>query len=144
MYSVQSALLAAQEVPINKKFFECDILIHIGGISGDYYTMNAIQAKEVWRVDEDGKIKDKFKKLTNVFVMSETEFLSYYINHTINCNIENPLGKFKQCYNDIINRMPELPFSNIWIASRLSKAIPYNSILHLGILNTLRSWNFLM
>ena len=142
MYSVQSALLAAQEVPINKKFFECDILIHIGGISGDYYTMNAIQAKEVWRVDEDGKIKDKFKKLTNVFVMSETEFLSYYINHTINCNIENPLGKFKQCYNDIINRMPELPFSNIWIASRLSKAIPYNSILHLGILNTLRSWNF--
>lgn len=142
MYSVQSALLAAQEVPINKNLFECDILIHIGGISGDYYTMNAIQAKEVWRVDEDGKIKDKFKKLTNVFVMSETEFLSYYINHTINCNIENPLGKFKQCYNDIINRMPELPFSNIWIASRLSKAIPYNSILHLGILNTLRSWNF--
>lgn len=142
MYSVQSALLAAQEVPINKNLFECDILIHIGGISGDYYTMNAIQAKEVWRVDEDGKIKDKFKKLTNVFVMSETEFLSYYISHTINCNIENPLGKFKQCYNDIINRIPELPFSNIWIASRLSKAIPYKSILHLGILNTLRSWNF--
>lgn len=142
MYSVQSALLAAQEVPMNKNLFECDILIHIGGISGDYYTMNAIQAKEVWRVDEDGKIKDKFKKLTNVFVMSETEFFSYYISHTINCNIENPLGKFKQCYNDIINRMPELPFSNIWIASRLSKAIPYKSILHLGILNTLRSWNF--
>lgn len=142
MYSVQSALLAAQEVPINKNLFECDILIHIGGISGDYYTMNAIQTKEVWRVDEDGKIKDKFKKLSNVFVMSETEFLSYYISHTIKCNIENPLGKFKQCHNDIINQMPELPFSNIWIASRLSKAIPYNSILHLGILNTLRSWNF--
>lgn len=141
-YSVQSALLAAQEVPVDKRLFECDILIHIGGISGDYYTMNAIRAKEVWRVDEDGKIRDKFKKLTNVFVMSEKEFLSYYIEQPVKSHIENPLDKFKQCHKELMSRMPELPFSNIWIASQLSKSLPHDSILHLGILNTLRAWNF--
>lgn len=141
-YSVQSALLAAQEVPVDKRLFECDVLIHIGGISGDYYTMNAIRTKEVWRVDEDGKIRDKFKKLTNVFVMSEKEFLSYYIEHPVKSHIENPLNKFKQYHNELMSRMPELPFSNIWIASQLSKSLPHDSILHLGILNTLRAWNF--
>lgn len=141
-YRVNSALLAAQEVPVDKKLFECDVLIHIGGISGDYYTMNAIHTKEVWRVDEDGKIKDKFKKLTNVFVMPEKEFFAYYIRQTIKNHNENPLDKFVQWQNELMNSMPSLPFSNIWIASQLSKILPKESILHLGILNTLRAWNF--
>ena len=38
--------------------------------------------------------------------------------------------------------MPDLPFSNNWIAKVTAPKIPENSILHLGILNTLRSWNF--
>jgi 2-succinyl-5-enolpyruvyl-6-hydroxy-3-cyclohexene-1-carboxylate synthase len=40
------------------------------------------------------------------------------------------------------NHIPELPFSNIWIASKLANAIPKNSVVHLGILNSLRAWNF--
>ena len=35
-----------------------------------------------------------------------------------------------------------MPFSNIWIAQKLAPEIPKNSLLHLGILNSLRSWNF--
>ena len=38
--------------------------------------------------------------------------------------------------------MPELPFSNAWLAKKTTPILPPNSILHLGILNTLRSWNF--
>ena len=36
----------------------------------------------------------------------------------------------------------ELPFSNIWMASQLSSRIPPESRIYLGILNSLRSWNF--
>lgn len=141
-HRILSALTASQENPIDKSIFECDVLIHTGCISGDYYTMQAIRTKEVWRIDKDGKIKDKFKKLTHVFIMSEKDFLTHYneVSKT-NC-FHNPLPKFKNCIENLTRKIPELPFSNIWIASKICKALPNGSILHLGILNTLRAWNF--
>lgn len=141
-YRVLSALIASQEKTIDNQLFECDILIHIGGISGDYYTMNCIKAKEVWRIDEDGKIKDKFKRLTYVFVMSESDFFKYYNNQNYKNEFHSPLSQFTEYNKELISKMPELPFSNFWIASKLCKLIPKDSVLHLGILNTLRSWNF--
>ena len=39
--------------------------------------------------------------------------------------------------------VPGLPFSNIWIARQTAGRIPTDSVLYLGILNSLRSWNFL-
>lgn len=141
-YRVLSALIASQEKCVDSKLFECDVLIHIGGISGDYYTMGSIKAKEVWRIDEDGKLKDKFKCLTYVFVMSESEFFSYYNNKNYKNEFCSPLSKFNKYYEELISNIPEIPFSNIWIASKFCKLIPKNSVLHLGILNTLRSWNF--
>ncbi len=36
----------------------------------------------------------------------------------------------------------ELPFSNAWIASQTASKLPANSVLHLGIQNSLRFWNF--
>lgn len=141
-YRVLSALIASQEKAVDNQLFECDVLIHIGGISGDYYTMNSIKAKEVWRIDEDGKIKDKFKRLTYVFIMSESEFFIYYNNQNYKNEFHSPLSQFTEYNKELISKMPELPFSNIWIASKLCKLIPKDSVLHLGILNTLRSWNF--
>lgn len=38
--------------------------------------------------------------------------------------------------------IPELPFSNVWMAQQTLPLIPENSALYLGILNSLRSWNF--
>ena len=140
-YRVLSALVATQEKAVNKDLFACDILIHIGGISGDYYTMGAIQPKEVWRVDEDGEIRDKFGKLTHVFEMPIHEFFVHYSSvgeHKEN----NLLTSFKSITSDLLEHMPELPFSNAWIAWQLSDKIPANSTMHLGILNSLRCWNF--
>ena len=37
--------------------------------------------------------------------------------------------------------MPELPFGNIWVAKQTSAKLPSPAVLHLGILNSLRSWN---
>jgi 2-succinyl-5-enolpyruvyl-6-hydroxy-3-cyclohexene-1-carboxylate synthase len=44
--------------------------------------------------------------------------------------------------NHLNNMIPDLPFSNIWVAEKLHSILPKNSTLHLGILNSLRSWNF--
>ena len=35
-----------------------------------------------------------------------------------------------------------LPFSNVWIAHETANRIPAGSVLFLGILNTLRTWNY--
>ena len=38
--------------------------------------------------------------------------------------------------------MPDLSFGNLWIAKELSAKMPQNSVIHFGIFNSLRSWNF--
>lgn len=140
-YRVLSALTATQENPVDMSLFQCDVLIHIGGISGDYYTMGAIKAKEVWRVDEDGEMRDKFMKLTHIFQMPVKEFFNKYSNK-FNLESNTLLERFAEIHSSLISRMPDLPFSNAWIASQLSQKLPSNSVVHLGILNSLRSWNF--
>lgn len=40
------------------------------------------------------------------------------------------------------SKIPELPFSHLWIASRLYNLLPMGAVLHLGILSPLRSWGY--
>lgn len=40
------------------------------------------------------------------------------------------------------NKLPELPFSNIWIAQNMVDKLPRGCELHLGIYHSLRSWDF--
>lgn len=137
-YKLPFALIGAQKL-LDKSIFSPDILIHIGEISGDYYTQNIV-ANEVWRVSKDGEIRDRFRKLKYVFEMSEKEFFGRYLSSD-NKN-ETYFTKCKKELNNIIDEIPELPFSNIWAAYKISKLIPKSSIVNLAILNSLRSWNF--
>jgi len=115
-----------------------DLIIHIGNVSGAYVKFNA---NEVWRVNIDGEVRDTFSHLTNVFEMDESDFFSYYTK--IKENSENTfLGELETEYNYLYSKIPELPFSNIWIAKNSINKLPENSVVHFGILNTLRSWNF--
>lgn len=139
-YRVQLALAAAQPASIDE--FYPDLLIHIGEVTGDYYTLKLGCAKEVWRVSEDGELRDTFKKLTYVFEMTEQSFFDSY-SQLNGSNFDD--SYFQSCvdYLENINaNFPNFPFSNIWIASKLCKEIPINSVVHFGILNSLRSWNF--
>ena len=118
-----------------------DILIHLGEISGIRPMLNV---KEVWRVSPDGEIKDLFHKLTYVFEMEEQFFFTGYnkqkrdvIKSTVIFN------EFKAQRTQILEKIPELPFSNAWVALHSIESLPKDSILHLGILNTLRSWAIL-
>lgn len=142
-YQVRGSLLASQDYYYSP-VFETNTLIHIGDVSGDYYLSGKMgRTQQVWRVCEDGEIKDTFKKLTKVFEMSEFEFFSYYNSLIDEGNYYTDY--LNECRNEqarVSSKIPDLPFSNIWMASVLSSQIPKNSILHFGILNSLRSWNF--
>lgn len=117
-----------------------DLTIYVGEMTGDYYSL-ALQGKEVWRVSEDGLIRDTFRSLKYVFEMSASYFFNHYSkNRKVVPNIY--LDICNREIDRISNKIPELPFSNVWIASRLAPQIPEDSAIHFGILNSLRSWNF--
>lgn len=137
-YRVNSSLIAAQSGQTSLR--NIDTLIHIGEVSGDYYTMG-ISGKEVWRVSEDGEVRDFFHKLRFVFEMTEMDFFRHYSEN--DSSDKNMLERCLAEESEIEALIPHsIPFSNPWIAWQSSKMVPDNSILHLGILNSLRSWNF--
>lgn len=118
---------------------EIALLIHIGEISGDYHTFTNIQIDEVWRVNEDGAFRDFWGKLTKVFDLPETDFFSHYISECVKHTTY--LDSCMADYKRVTDLIPEIPLSNIWVAKTLSTELPNNTVLHLGILNSLRAWN---
>lgn len=138
-YSVPAGLISTQ-LKYKPECMKIDILIHIGNVSGAYLN---IQPRQVWRINVDGRLCDTFRKLRYVFEMSELEFFTRYNKMCRNDKKELTYYKeWKLEYNKLLNKIKEIPFSNIWIAKQMSKELPENSVLHLGILNSLRSWNF--
>ena len=142
--SVLSALLCSQR---NRKNvypeLSPDLVIQIGEVSGDYPTHRiASEAKEVWRVSEDGEARDLFNKLTYVFEMPEAAFFKRYSQSDGGEVDSKYLASWERANNGIRAGFPELPFSNVWIAEQLHDKLPAGSSIHLGILNSLRSWNF--
>lgn len=118
-----------------------DLMIYIGNIIGIDY--QGFCPKEVWRVNSDGEVRDTFGGLTNVFQMSEEEFFNkyneLYANNPIN---ELFLKEWKDECNRLLDKISDLPFSNIWLAQQTINKLPSNSRIHFGIQNSLRCWNF--
>ena len=139
-FGVLSQLLYSQ-ASVDEEVRCVDLLIHIGEVSGEYGLLNVISPKEVWRVSEDGEIRDTFRKLTCVFEMDINSFFEHYVSDAVPV-AAGVYEQFASRYDAICKSIPELPFSNIWIARKISKMLPENSVLHLGILNSLRAWNF--
>jgi 2-succinyl-5-enolpyruvyl-6-hydroxy-3-cyclohexene-1-carboxylate synthase len=138
-YRVCPALLNAQ-VQAKLNIFNIDLVIHIGDISGSYISLNS---KKVWRVNLDGEIRDTFKTLENVFEMSEYYFFKTYADRiSSELKKEEYLNKWKTECKKVEYDSIELPFSNAWIASRIANKFQNKSFLLLGILNSLRNWNY--
>lgn len=142
-YRIQYSLIGCQEQFVNN-LGKLDVLIHIGEISGDYFTtIGKFFVSQVWRVSEDGEIHDTFRKLKYVFEMREEDFFNRY--NSIGGELED--SYYQDCietYSHLYERIlqQDLPYSNIWMASRLSHRLPQNSVVHFSILSSLRSWNF--
>jgi len=124
--------------------FNSNLLIHIGEVTADYNLYSRVGvAQKVWRVSEDGELRDTFRKLTDVFEMSEIFFFNHYAEE--GKKSENPTQYLEECLKSeehITSIVPELPFSHIWIAQQTAKLLPKNSNVHFGILNSLRSWDY--
>ena len=138
-YQVNFALISSQQ-SYTCNLFAIDLLIHIGEVSGDTYTTKALKPKKVWRVSEDGEIRDLFNKLDSVFEIDELSFFKHYA--TVEGNKDSYFNSCKAEYQECLSAFPELEFGNIYVAKRLSACLPENSVLHFGIFNSLRSWNF--
>ena len=115
----------------------CDLVIHIGDISGAEFSF---KNTEFWRVHRDGEVRDTYRLLTNVFEMSEEEFFEYYngIKEKTECNTY--YQEWKDEREKLESMFPEFPLSNVWMCQQTAPKLPEGSVLHLGILNSLRSW----
>ena len=138
-YRVQFSLVSGQ-VDYWIKLRKLDLLIHIGEVSGDYYSL-AVSAAQVWRVSEDGDLKDTVRRLTYVFEMPAAHFFRKY-SENLPAASDTYLKECRAKYAEVYSKMPEIPFGNIWMAKYLAPKLPSGCQFHLGILNSLRSWNF--
>ena len=113
-----------------------DLVIDLGEIAA----MGRVKGIKTWRLSEDGELKDPHKNLEYVFEMTDLEFFSKYADGE---KKETTYFEKVKKYADEVNKTPvELPFSNVYAASKLHSLIPDNSVMHYGILNSLRSWSF--
>lgn len=138
-YKILGNLVSVQSgIEISKNI---DLLIDLGEVSGSYME---IRPKEVWRVNSDGIIRDTYKRLTYIFSMNEFDFFKKY--NTIETKIKNTTYYEEWKKHDIAMRNSvdklDLPFSNLWITKNTINRLKEGSIVHLAILNTLRSWNY--
>jgi 2-succinyl-5-enolpyruvyl-6-hydroxy-3-cyclohexene-1-carboxylate synthase len=120
------------------------LTIHLGEITGDYSSMDTFNKSNgpVWRVSEDGELRDTFKRLKYVFEMNESDFFGKYICEEYKDKNISFFENWKEYISTLRNSLPELPFANSWIAKKTMPEIPKNSFVNLGILNSLRNWNF--
>lgn len=116
---------------------KADLCIHIGEVSGNTFT---VKARYTWRVSPDGKLRDTFGNLRRVFMMPEEVFFEKYA-------VDGE--KHTECFDAMSEevemlkkKLPELPFSNIWMAQHMVERLPAGCELHFGIYHSLRSWNF--
>ena len=141
-YRVLYSIIGAQD-GYSTSIPDFDLIIHIGEVSGAYDVFGPAKGKSktCWRVNPDGKFRDFFHKLSYVFQMDEIDFFRHYSSQNAMAQ-DNLLTICKSEYEKIVASIPEMPFSNLYIGQKLGMRFPDNSILYLGILNTLRTWSF--
>jgi len=137
-YRVLFSLISSQRY-LHTDLNKMELLIDLGAVSGAYMKL---EPREVWRVCPDGKVQDRFRKLTNLFDMEEEAFFSRYVAAETKDHRTDYYGACVKKYNALYENIKELPFSNLWVAKNTAKILPENSVIHFGILNSLRSWNY--
>ena len=136
-YRVLGGLLATQ-LNYYPDLRKRELTIHLGEVSGAYYGFRDTMA---WRVSPDGCVRDPLKCLRNVFYMQELAFFEAY-NAKKQGKVQTTY--FQEWLNEegrLKSMLPTLPLSNVWLNQQTASKLPENSVLHLGILNSLRSWN---
>jgi 2-succinyl-5-enolpyruvyl-6-hydroxy-3-cyclohexene-1-carboxylate synthase len=137
-YKLSPALVTMQKIQ-DSPLPKFDLLIHIGEVSAAIFAYTGIKTNAVWRVSEDGELRDPFKKLTCVFQTSELDFFTRYSDPKSNKHAM--IDELKPKLNSIYSNLPDLPFSNIWTAQQLSARLPKGCLFHISASNSRRCWN---
>lgn len=141
-YSVEGNLFLLTSNFASIKEVAPDIIISIGGQTGDYpfylaFSRNNLEGIEHWRICDDGKVVDTYDKLTRVYQGSIIEFFNSVNSECLN-------HSFYELWNNKISGIEtnlNVPFSQVSIAQYLHDKIPSNSLMQFSILNSLRIWN---
>lgn len=137
-YAVHASLIFGQEQPSD--LLGVDLCLSVGEISADGLGMLRLWAKETWRIGEDGAFRNRTNNVSKVLEMPLAFFCKNYL---IEGECKNDyLQQCQEEYRHVYSQIPELPFSNIWVAQQLSNLLPSNSNIYFGILGSIRSWNF--
>lgn len=139
-YAVYANLLS-QQPGDNDIYKDIDVVIHLGEPAADEATQGKLKrAKEVWRISPDGELRDTFRKLTKVFEMEALQFFSAYsVNDAEKRN--SYLEQCREAVKGVDTTALDIPFSNIYMAQKISMQLPENSEIHLGLSNTIRAWS---
>ena len=139
IYSIHGNLLVSCG---GLKHLNPDIIITIGGQTGDYSIYNALNlAKnpEHWRVCEDGNVVNTYNRLNKIF---ECHAFYFFNRMKKDMQVDHSYYEEWKNMNSTMNYNVEVPFSNLYVAQQLYKDIPQNSIMNFAILNSLRSWSY--
>ena len=123
-----------------------DIIISLGCNIASYLMRSILRNVKSkcahWVIDESEIVKDPFMKLTTIFRCSIDSFFKHFVANTPKEAINNKeyYRKWKENLDEI--KIENLPFSSFYVAKTLAKSIPNNSILHLGILNSIRHMQY--
>ncbi len=121
-----------------------DIVITIGGITGDYAIYFKLfkseeKAFEHWRVDIDGAVIDTFSHLTRVYQLGIEDFFQRMTIQNVSQHTYYEI--WKEAYDSVnYEHVDEMPLSNLYAAIKLAPFIPDYSIMNYAILNSFRSW----
>lgn len=137
-YKGQNAISLAQISDLKQSLNIPNLVIDMGSVTGEY-AVGWLNNIETWRLSEDGEIHDRFQRQSKLFDCSEKLFFETLAKATP-AQTSNYFKELAQEVKDI--KVPDLPLSNTLVAYELSKRLPKNSNLHLGILNSLRNMNF--
>ena len=121
-----------------------DLVISIGNNLAAYLLKPMLRAcykkMENWLISEQGVVRDAYKCLTNIFEMKPSEFFE---NISLYCP-QSASHTYYELWNNERKKieLPELEYSNFYVAKRLSEVMPQNAILHTAILNSTRTMQF--
>lgn len=137
-------LLATTSHDLFLQRYKPDILITIGGLTGDYAIFFPLfnapnNLFEHWRVDVDGNVIDTYGKLTRIYEMRPLDF---FVKMTSSQKSEHTYYEQWKKGVDAIKYDIDIPLSNLYAAIKLSNRIPVNSYMNFAILNSLRVWSF--
>ncbi len=138
-YSINGNLLVESGYLVDLK---PDILITIGGQSGDYPlygALNSVHNVPHWRISEEGDLIDTYGKLEKVFECPHWFFFNRFVNTN---KVDHFYYRSWIELENKLQRKVELPFSNLFVAQEMHKDIPLGSIVNFAILNSLRCWSY--